>query len=206
MATKKKTRASESKVKKRKKKVRLFWLFLMGAIGLASFLFLFSTISDFLNSPGPDREGHLGKIQSHQVTLFFSDTNERFLMPEKRLIPKPAGIKLQAAEIVKALIDGPQSELIRTLPENARLLNVQVDHGTAFVDFNADLISRHPGGSASEIATIYSLTNSLTTNLPAIQRVKILVQGKDRETLKGHMDLTKAFTFNKEIVRKPSGQ
>ena len=140
------------------------------------------------------------------MTLFFSDPNERFLIPEKRLIPKPAGADSQAAEIVKALIDGPQSHLVRTLPEDTKLLGVKVLQGTASVDFDASLVQKHPGGSASEMATIYSLTNSLTSSMPSIQRVRILINGKGHETLKGHMDTSRAFTLNKELIRTSSGE
>ncbi len=51
------------------------------------------------------------------------------------------------------------------------------------------LVANHPGGSAAEMATVYSLTNTLTANLPAIKKVKILIGGKERESLKGHIGL-----------------
>ena len=35
----------------------------------------------------------------------------------------------------------------------------------------------------------YSIVNALTVNLPAIQRVQILVDGKEVDTLAGHVDL-----------------
>ncbi len=50
------------------------------------------------------------------------------------------------------------------------------------------------------MATIYSLTNSLITNLPEIKRVKILVDGAEILSIKGHIDTRRPFVFNKEFV------
>ena len=205
MTSKKSKRVAGVKARKRKRGFRFFLLSLFAVAAIASLALLFFTLSDFIGSPDSGKSGGEKKKARHTVELYFSDSNERFLVPEKRNIPKPAKTGLQAEEIIRALIDGPKADLTRTLPEGAKLLAVKIDQGTASVDFDSSLISLHPGGSASEIATIYSLTNSLTANIPEIKRVRILIQGKSQETLKGHMDLSRAFTFNKEIVQATSG-
>ena len=60
------------------------------------------------------------------------------------------------------------------------------DRGTAFINFSDALATAHPGGVLNEMATIYSIVNSLTYNLPEIKQVKILVGGVEKETLAGH--------------------
>lgn len=204
MATKKKKRAADVRAKKRKKGFRFFLLAVFSVLGIASLALLFFTLSDFLDVADSDRPEGVKKKARQTVTLYFSDVDEVVLAREKRIVPKPASRELQAQEIVKALIEGPKSDLIRTLPEETGLLSVKIKNGTAVVDFDSGLVDRHPGGSASEIATIYSLTNTLIANLPEIKSVKILVEGKVRETLKGHMDTTKAFTFNQDLIRADS--
>jgi hypothetical protein len=199
MATKKSKRAMEKKARKKKKGIRIFFLSTLFIIGIASLAFLFFTLSDFIGSP--DSEKVQSKRVKQSVQLYFSDSNERFLVPERRLIPKPQSIDLQAEEIVKALIEGPKTDLVRTFPEDTKLLSIRIEQGTAIVDFDSNLIRLHPGGSASELATIYSLTNSLTGNLSAIHSVKILIDGKTRDSLKGHMDTSRALKPNKELIR-----
>ena len=49
--------------------------------------------------------------------------------------------------------------------------------------------SKHSGGALDELFTVYSIVNALTVNLPAIQRVQILIDGKEVDTLAGHIDL-----------------
>ncbi len=44
----------------------------------------------------------------------------------------------------------------------------------------------HPGGVLNELATIYSIVDSVAYNLPEIKQVKILVGGVEKETLAGH--------------------
>ena len=49
--------------------------------------------------------------------------------------------------------------------------------------------AKHPGGALDELFTVYTIVNVLTVNLPAIQRVQILIDGKEVDTLAGHVDL-----------------
>jgi len=75
-----------------------------------------------------------------------------------------------------------------------------VKNGIAYIDFGKNLIDLHPGGSASEMMTIYSLTNTITTNVPSVKKVKLLVDGKDLETIKGHIDTINPFELNRELI------
>ena len=45
----------------------------------------------------------------------------------------------------------------------------------------------------SEELTVTSLIQTLSANIPGILKVKILVEGKQRETLAGHADLSNFF-------------
>jgi len=139
------------------------------------------------------------------VTLFFSDAKERFLIPEKRFIPKENGLEEQAGEMVKALVAGSKTGLVNTFPEGTELRGAKMEQGdTLLVDFGDSLVRNHPGGSTAEMATVYSLTNTLTINNPAIKKVKILVEGKERESLKGHVGLKNPFTLNRELIATPA--
>jgi len=66
-------------------------------------------------------------------------------------------------------------------------------NGVARVNFSANLTKMHPGGSTAEMMTIYSLTNTLTENVPDIKAVKILVEGKDLPSIKGHISTINPF-------------
>jgi hypothetical protein len=69
------------------------------------------------------------------------------------------------------------------------------------VDLTADARVRHTGGALDELFTIYTIVNALTVNLPAITRVQILVDGKEVDTLAGHVDLRHPLQKNLKWVR-----
>ena len=71
----------------------------------------------------------------------------------------------------------------------------------AFVDLSAEARTRHTGGALDELFTIYALVDAITVNLPAISRVQILVDGKEVDTLAGHVDLRHPLEKNLKWVR-----
>jgi hypothetical protein len=48
--------------------------------------------------------------------------------------------------------------------------------------------------------TIYSLTNTVTINVPSVKKVTILIDGNGVETVKGHIDTSRPFEVNREII------
>ena len=72
--------------------------------------------------------------------------------------------------------------------------------GTAYVDLSGEAVELHPGGTDEEIATIFSIVDTLVYNLPQIKRVRILVNGEERDTLKSHLDLRRDYSKDMSIV------
>ena len=65
---------------------------------------------------------------------------------------------------------------------------------TAIVDTSAAFADSHPSGVLVEELTIASIVSTLNANDPQITRVKILVDGKERDTLAGHADLRRFYS------------
>ena len=140
------------------------------------------------------------------VDLFFSDDQGGYLVSEKRKIQIKGPVSSMAKQVVLELIKGPKTRLIRTLPAQTVIKAIRIDkEGTAFVDFDQSIKTRHPGGSSAEILSIYSIVNSLTRSFHAIKRVQILVDGKPIDTLAGHISCRRTFEFNKALVKGSSG-
>ena len=137
------------------------------------------------------------------VVLYFSDDEGEFLIGEKRPLPGVGSLQEEAKETVVELIHGPKGKLISTLPSKTKLIALQVDdQGLAKVNFNRNLTQDHPGGSSAEIMTVYSVVNSLALNFPEIKRVQILVEGKEIETITGHLSLNKPMDPNPKLIKK----
>ncbi len=128
------------------------------------------------------------------VTLFFPSEEDSFLHPEAREIPASSTVAEEAKQVVEELIKGSAKGYLAPFPEGTRLRQFFVTKdGIAYVDFSRELVDKHPSGSSAELATVYSVVNSLAFNFKAIKKVFILVEGQERETLGGHINLSQAF-------------
>jgi len=143
------------------------------------------------------------KKEEKNIILYFSDENEEYLIGERNKITKKDRLEEEAKELVAELIRGPKGKLIPTLPPQTRLLSLHVDEeGLAKVSFSKAFTTDHPGGSSAEIMTVYSIVNSLTTNFPQIKRVQILVEGKEIESIAGHLSLKRPIPPKADLIRK----
>ena len=156
-------------------------------------------------SPDPDQDeapSFISEQNRREVSLFFQEADSEYLGAERRKIFLTTSLADQAKQIVVELINGPQEPgLLPTLPPQTSLRGLYLDRrGSAYVDLSSEAADLHPGGTGEEIATIYSLVDSLTYNLPEIKRVRILINGEERETLKNHLDLRRDYLKNMSIV------
>jgi hypothetical protein len=69
-----------------------------------------------------------------------------------------------------------------------------VNQKLAVVDLNQALAEGHRSGVMVEDFTVMSLIDTLASNLPQLQQVKILINGKERETLAGHADIRSTYS------------
>jgi hypothetical protein len=138
-----------------------------------------------------------------EVLLYFGSAEGEYLASETREIEDCLEEADCIRSVVQALVNGPVSDLVPVLPAQSVVRGVAVDGGTAVIDFSSDLVSAHPGGSSSELLTIYSLANSLAANFPHIRQVRILVDGEPVESLKGHVDLSRPVQSDFSFSRQP---
>jgi spore germination protein GerM len=121
--------------------------------------------------------------------LFYVSEDGMSLAPVQREVPFESNVAEQARQIIEAQLS-PPPPLVSAIPSDTKLREIFVtERGDAFVDLSGDITTRHTGGSLDEILTVYAIVNALTVNLPAISRVQILVDGKEVDTLAGHVDL-----------------
>ena len=148
-------------------------------------------------------ETKVQKKEEKNVILYFSDENEEYLVGERNKITKRDRLDEESKEMVTELIRGPKGKLIPTLPSQTRLLSLHVDEeGLAKISFSKAFTADHPGGSSSEIMTVYSIVNSLITNFPQIKRVQILVEGKEIESIAGHLSLIRPVSSKPDLIKK----
>ena len=177
-------------------------LMIRGAIGLAALALAWLLFIGLPKWYGPHRAQasappqtasapppQMAAVRRITATLFYVSEDGLSLVPVQREVAFSASVADQARAIVEAQLVVPPP-LVSTIPGETRLRQIFVtERGDAFVDLSGDVTTKHNGGSLDEILAVYAIVNSLTVNLPAITRVQILVDGKEVDTLAGHVDL-----------------
>jgi hypothetical protein len=132
---------------------------------------------------------------TEQVTLYVAYDDPGVLLPQASIIPLPGGRQQRAEELLRALLDVYMAKSSpHPLGPGADVRNVYLVYpGLAVIDLNSAFADGHRSGILVEELTVVSLVETLTANIPGITRVKILVNGKEQETLAGHADLSRFY-------------
>ena len=121
----------------------------------------------------------------------------------KRDVPAGNGVVEQGRQILLTELQAAPQPYVKVIPEGTVLRAFYVtDRGDAFVDLSPEVSRAHPGGSLNELMTVYALVNAVTANLPAVQRVQILVDGKEVDALAGHVDIRRPLTRDVSLVKE----
>ena len=137
-----------------------------------------------------------------EASIFFGDPDSDLLIAEKRTLPWDKDPEKRAHLLMTELLLGPTGAAVRTTPDSTVLRSVSItSDGLANADFSAQLSSEHPGGSSSELLTIYSIVNTLVFNIDDIKKVQILIEGQAIDTIAGHMDCRQPFAPNVKIMK-----
>jgi spore germination protein GerM len=139
-------------------------------------------------------------VRKITATLYYVGDDGMTLVPVQREVPFGATVVEQARAIVEAQL-AAAPPLVSAIPAETKLRDVFItERGDAFVDLSGDVAAKHTGGSLGEIFTVYTIVNALTVNLPAVTHVQILIDGKEVDTLAGHVDLRHPLSKNMEWV------
>ena len=171
-----------------KKTLQVIFGFLLALILVAGGAFLAGRLGLFV----PDRDVPPEPVEStvyREVILYFADPGVAFLIPENREIPDCDEDEACVRQVVEALIQGPSDEAVPVISPQVEVRKVIIDGDTATIDFSRELVSLHPGGSISELLTVYGVTNTVAVNFPHLRQVRFLVEGAAVETLRGHIGL-----------------
>jgi germination protein M len=141
-----------------------------------------------------------------KARLFYVSTDGTKLTGIDREVAYADGASAQAQEIVTAqLAPAPApsagAPLVSAIPPGTTLRALYLNgNGEAYVDLSKDVAAAHTGGTNDELLTIYSIVSALTANLPAVTSVQLLVDGKEVDTLAGHIDLRKPLGKNAALI------
>lgn len=137
------------------------------------------------------------------VTLFFISEDDDDLHKETREIAAGPTAADEAERALAELVRGSEKGFLSPLPPQTKVRQVFVaKDGLATVDFSRDIADKFAYGSSSELAAVYAVVDTLVYNFEAIKKVVILVEGSERDTLGGHVDLSRAFFPDYSLVAR----
>lgn len=137
--------------------------------------------------------------------LFFATEEGLGLEGVEVQVPLAATPVDQARAIVEAQLTATAAPpLLRTIPDGVTVRGVYLsERQELFVDLDPSVRTAHPGGSMQEIYTVYTIVNAVLVNMPTIAGVQILIDGREVDTLAGHVDLRRPLTRNDALLREP---
>jgi Sporulation and spore germination len=129
---------------------------------------------------------------TEKVVLYVAQDDDGTLRAQPAQIPMPSGRQQRAEELARALISlYLEKNSPHVIGAGTEVRSVfLVDPGVAVIDMNGAFADSHRSGVLVEELTVASLIHTITANTPNILRVKILIDGKERDTLAGHADLS----------------
>lgn len=145
-----------------------------------------------------------------KVTVWVAYNDSGTLRAQAASIPLASGRQQRALELLRTLVDFYLAKgSSHPLQSGSEIHSVYiVEPGLAVVDVNAALVDGQVSGVLAEDLTVASLIHTLSVNIPGITRIKILVDGKGRDTLAGHADLSGFYDVSQvdELAKQLSSQ
>ncbi len=136
------------------------------------------------------------------ATLFYGSADGAALVAVRQEVPLADGPVAQGHQILRALLQPPPSPYLAVVPPGTSVRAFYLtNNGDAFVDLSSEIAVRHPGGTHAELLTVYAVVNAVTTNLQGVQRVQLLIDGKEADTVAGHIDIRRPLTRDASMVR-----
>jgi spore germination protein GerM len=139
-------------------------------------------------------------VADRAVTLVFPDENANGYLTEQRRIPSEGRPEVELMQVLTELCAGPHVRgAVSGLPRRTRPLAAFLDleHHQAILDFSAELVTQHPGGSTAEVATLTSILRTVALNFPTLETCRILVDGAEVQTLAGHHVMDRPFALRR---------
>ena len=130
--------------------------------------------------------------KNERVTLYVADDANATLQKQTVDLALPENSQERGRAVLNALLSRyAAKDSPHPLHEGGEVDSVfLLDNRTAVVNLNAAFAAQHPSGVLIESLTVSSLVQTLAANVPDLTQVKFLVDGRERETLAGHADLT----------------
>ena len=137
------------------------------------------------------------KPQLEQINIFLLDPELLEIKPLKVEVRLGSDPIERLKSIVDTLTKETPTDYRNPIPRGTELNEVFIDtQKTVYLDFSHHLTDGHIGGTTAEYMTISAILKTVFDNFPdEIRHIQLLVDGKEIETLTGHVNLSVPMRF-----------
>jgi len=113
--------------------------------------------------------------------------SEGRLIMEERRVKRQVAITAIAEEIVNEFLKGPSNMAKSAVPPGTRLLAVYYgSDGILYVDLSDEFRRNFQGDALNEFLLLKGLYDSIISNVTGVDDVKVIIEGKEIESIGGH--------------------
>ena len=137
-------------------------------------------------------------------STFITEIEARQALSEKKEKSEQAGRLYETSGHVPAVKSGtvPRKDRMLVIAEDtikrlieeydAKLLDLYLDRdGMIYMDFSDELKKNYHMDISQELTFLAGLFNNLRSSIPGLTAMKILIEGKETDSLGGHIDISK---------------
>jgi spore germination protein GerM len=164
--------------------VSVFTLLFSG--GIAGGFFYFSM--KFGNEPtGEATLKSIKQIDDSSFVKVYYPSEGRLIMEERR-VRRLGSVTVSAEEIMEEFLKGPLHRGKSDIPPGSRVLGVYFGtDGILYVDLSDEFRRNFHGDALAEFLLLKGLYESIISNITGVDDVKILIEGKEIESIGGHL-------------------
>lgn len=134
---------------------------------------------------------------SLEVILYYPNKEMEHLVPEIRVVSLSNEKTEEIA--VNELLKGTEEKGLKSIiPKDTEILSLDIVEDIAYISFSSELLDKDYE-EEEEAFIIYSIVNTLT-NIPTINKVQILIDGKAVDRLSKHYSIREPLGFSDAIV------
>lgn len=170
-------------------KTKIIWIFLIIIFfiaGAAGSYFLMKYLAPAgTQQASEEQELHSTESQDLITVRLLLPKNQKLEMAERKLKKR-----IESTAFAEAVVEEFFKEAGNTyaIPQQVKLLGIYRDiHQILYIDFSDELRRNFQGDALDEYLLLKGLYESLVSNVQDFQDLKVLVEGKEIETLGGHL-------------------
>jgi spore germination protein GerM len=168
--------------------ISLFIILFIGGLS-AGYIYFSKTYSKEV-TVSEERINILPKTEDLIFLKIYYPVDNRLVLEEKGVQIRTTQIAI-AQTIVEEFLKGPTILQSTEIPKNAKILGIYRDADRIlYIDLSEEFRRNFQGDALSEYLVLKGLYDSLTSNLNDLEDIKILIEGREIETLGGHFFLS----------------